>query len=114
MSTARRILVLEDEWIIALDTQDMLESAGFEVVGPVATVREALKLRLNSPIYAAVLDVHLKHEMSFPVAEALVASATPFIFVSGFDATDLPAQFRHHPLLTKPLVAERLLAALLV
>ena len=58
-----------------------------------ATVREALKLRLNSPIYAAVLDVHLKHEMSFPVAEALVASATPFIFVSGFDATDLPAQF---------------------
>ena len=112
MSTARGILVLEDEWIIALDTQDMLERAGFEVVGPAATVREALKLRLNAPIYAAVPDVHLKHEMSFPVIEALVASATPF--VSGFHATDLPAQFRHDPLLTKPLVAERLLAALLV
>ena len=112
MSAARRILVLEDEWIVALDTQDMLENAGFEVVGPVATVREALALLLAAPVDVAVLDVHLTCEMSFPVAEALIASGTPFIFVSGFSANDLPAPFRHHPLLSKPITPERLLSAL--
>ena len=112
MISARRILVLDDEWIIALDTQDMLESAGFEVVGPAATVREALELLHEAPVDAAVLDVHLTGEMSFPVAEALIASGTPFVFVTGFNVTDLPAAFRHHPLVSKPLMAERLLAAL--
>lgn len=108
----RRILVLEDEWIVAMDTQDLLESAGFEVVGPVASVREALALLQSAPVDAAVLDVHLTREMSFPVAEALIACATPFVFVSGFARADLPPRFREHPLLSKPVVAERLLAAL--
>ena len=112
MSVARRILVLEDEWIVALDTQDILESAGFAVVGPVATVRDALTLLHASPVDGAVLDVHLNGETSFAVAEALTRSATPFIFLSGFNSIDLPVRFRSHPLLTKPINAERLLVAL--
>ena len=112
MSRPARVLVLDDDWLIAADTQGVLEGAGCEVLGPVATVACALRLIAEAAPDAAVLDVHLTHEMSFAVAEALIAREVPFVFLSGFTARDLPERFRDCPLLAKPLVPDRLIAAL--
>lgn len=108
----RAVLVVEDEWLIACDVQDGLEDAGYEVVGPAATVSEALSLMRSHELFAAVLDVNLVGEKSYPVAEALLAQGTPFVFVSGFARTDLPVGYRDFPLLPKPLSFDKLLPAL--
>ena len=108
----RRVLVVEDEWLIAAETQDVLESAGVEVVGPVASVAEALELLAGQAVDAAILDVHLNHEMSLSVAERLMETGTPFVFVTGFAAADLPQAFRGCAVLGKPLKAATLLLSL--
>lgn len=108
----KRILVVEDEWLVALDTLDMLERAGCVVIGPVATVAEALTIVDSEQIDAAVLDVRLATETTFPIAEALMARHAPFVFVTGLASSDLPAKFRECRMVSKP-VAERALRAAL-
>jgi DNA-binding NtrC family response regulator len=78
-----RVLVVENEWFIAIDVESMLADAGASVVGPVATVDEALALVRSEPLSAAVLDMRLRDESIEPVAEALHEHGTPFLFYSG-------------------------------
>ncbi|MTE01603.1 response regulator [Paracoccus sp. YIM 132242] len=100
----RRILVVEDDYLIAEDLRHDLEQAGAIVVGPVPSVDKALRLLdANPAIDAAVLDVNLNGERSFPVAERLEAKAIPFLFATGYDLEDIQAQWRHVPVVTKPL-----------
>ena len=108
--TANRILVVEDEWLIAAETEDLLTAAGWLVVGPAPTVERALSLLSEQAIDVAILDIHLGDERSFPVADALAARAIPFLFMSGFLKGDLPEAYRHHTLLCKPARADILLA----
>ena len=82
-----RILIVEDEYLAADDLATDLRKLGVEIVGPVGNVREALALiRANPDLDGAVLDINLHGTMSYPVADALSKTGTPFLFATGYDA----------------------------
>ncbi len=81
----RRILVVEDEFIIAADLQHRLERVGAVVIGPACSVERALALIASEPdLDAAVLDMNLGGKMAYPVADALADRRLPFVFTSGY------------------------------
>jgi CheY-like chemotaxis protein len=90
----RRILVVEDEYLIAMNLQDGLENAGSVVLGPVPSVEKAIKKIESEPhIDAAVLDVNLGGALAYPVADMLVARKIPFIFTSGYEDNVLRSRY---------------------
>lgn len=108
----RRILVVEDNFFIADDVRLALEKAGAEVVGPASTIRDAIDHIGAVRVDAAVLDVNLEGEMSYPVAQSLSALEIPFIFASGYDDWAVVSEWRHIPRLQKPYDLRDLVAAL--
>lgn len=109
----RHILLVEDEYFIADAMQRGLEDVGAHVVGPAASVDDALALLESEPVSAAILDVNLDDEGVFPVAEALTARDIPFVFATGYSASDLPPQWRHVRRFEKPVDAATVVSALL-
>ncbi len=103
---AARVLVVEDEPLIAFDVADRLREAGFEVVGPVASVSAALKLLDSQGCDVAVLDVNLGRETAAPIADVLRTKSLPFVAVSGYSIGQLPEIFQRVPMLTKPVELE--------
>lgn len=100
----RRILVVEDEYLIADAMLRGLENEGAVVLGPLPSVRDALRvLETEAQLDGAVLDINLGGEKVFPVAEALVMRAVCFLFTTGYDARDVPECWRHVPRLEKPV-----------
>jgi CheY-like chemotaxis protein len=90
----RRILVVEDEYLIAMTLSEHLEEVGSIVVGPVSSVEKAIKaIESNQQIDAAVVDVNLGGAMAFPVADALLARNIPFIFTSGYEGDALRERY---------------------
>jgi CheY-like chemotaxis protein len=82
----RRILVVEDEYLIAMSLADALENAGSVVVGPVPSVDKAIqKIELEPHIDAAVVDVNLGGVLAYAVADMLIARKIPFVFTSGYE-----------------------------
>ena len=82
----RRILVVEDEYLIATSLVDALENAGSVVVGPVPSVDKAIKtIELDPHIDAAVVDVNLGGVLAYPIADMLNARKIPFVFTSGYE-----------------------------
>ncbi len=112
MSTAARILVVEDEWLLAEDHAFLLRKAGFEVVGPAASVRDALQLIDAQKVDLALLDIGLAEETSFPIAKRLDALGIPFVFLSGHFGEDHPSHFPHRQILSKPAAPDEMIAAL--
>lgn len=98
----RRILVVEDEMLIAMMLEDLLIELGCEVVGPVSTVAGGLKLAAEERLDGAVLDVNLGQERAFPIADALRAAGVPFVFVTGYGAAGLTGVHCGHPTIQKP------------
>lgn len=88
--SGRRVLVVEDELMVALLVEDMLIRAGCIVVGPFARVAEALAAASTEAIDVALLDIHLAGEKVFPVAHALERRVIPFLFVTGYGQSALP------------------------
>ena len=107
-----RVLVVEDEPLIAFDVADHLREAGFEVVGPVASVSAALKLLESEGCDLAVLDVNLGRETASPVADALRAKSLPFVALSGYSSEQVPEIFQQAPMLTKPVEPKKLVHVL--
>ncbi len=97
-----RILVADDEPLIAMIVEDWLTELQHETAGPVGTVREALALIDSTELDGAILDVRLTDGTSYRVAEQLRARAIPFVFATGRDGDALDEQFRGFPTLTKP------------
>ena len=90
----RRVLVVEDEYVLASDLCDELEGAGAIVVGPAPTLEAALALLDDGArLDGAVLDVNLGGVMVFPLADLLVERQAPFVFTTGYDAGALPERF---------------------
>jgi CheY-like chemotaxis protein len=108
----RKILVVEDEMMVAMLIEDMLGDLGCETVGPVGRLEEALSMAEQCSVDAAVLDVNLNGRETYPVAEALQRRGIPFIFATGYGAAGLSQRFRDAPTLQKPF-QERELARLL-
>jgi len=104
-----RILVVEDEALVALMMQDLLSEAGHEVVGPFGTATDALIALQSDQIDGAVLDINLPGGSVYPVAEALVAARLPFAFVTGYDQASIDERFREVPILQKPIERQHLL-----
>lgn len=112
---APRVLIVEDEYIIAEDIAVALRGMRATVIGPTATAHQALEmLASEEPIDAAILDVRAKDDLTFDVADRLRSERIPFVFVTGFDAGDLPPSYRETKMWTKPfdvdLVARAVLA----
>ena len=108
----RRVLVVEDEYFLAEDMAEALQKLGAEVVGPVPTRDKALALLAAEPVDAAVLDINLKGEMVFPVAQALTEQGIPFVFATGYDQTAIPAEYQDTPRWEKPFDPEAFAEAL--
>jgi PAS domain S-box-containing protein len=111
-SGQRRVLVVEDEAIIAIDMAAALEDAGFSVIGPVGSVFEAMQLLDEKPCDCAVLDINLAGETSAPVASRLLADGIPFVTVSGNTPESTGDEFNQSPFLSKPIITSKLLAKL--
>lgn len=108
----RRVLVVEDEAIVALLLEDMLEDIGCALVDSAASIEEALRVAEKTDAEAAILDVNLGGREIFPVAERLQARGIPLIFATGYGAAGLPERWRAMPVLGKPFVLDDLQAAL--
>lgn len=101
-----RLLLVEDEFVLAVGVSDTLGDLGADVVGPIASVTDALALLETLPeIDGAVLDVNLGHEAVYPVADALLARGLPFIFATANDPDHLPERFRGIRVCRKPFDA---------
>ena len=112
--TARlRILLAEDELLVAMDIEATLQGLGCEVIGPVATVAEVERLADCVGLDGAVLDVNLRGMRVFPALPRLLARGLPVLLSSGYEESSLfPDEFRHLPVLVKPYEASELAARL--
>jgi DNA-binding LytR/AlgR family response regulator len=101
----RCLLVVEDEYLIAADLTASLESLGVEVIGPAASVEEALSLVDNNSdrLDGAVLDINLRNERVYPVADVLAARGVPFVFTTGYDVVAVPTAYACAPRYEKPV-----------
>jgi hypothetical protein len=97
-----RILVVEDDFVMALDICGLVEGLGGTVVGPAGRLAQGLALARSEDLDGAILDVNLGRENSFPLADKLLADAIPVIFTTGYDVTMLPPRFANLPRLGKP------------
>ncbi len=107
-----RVLVVEDEAMVALLLEEYIEEIGCTVVGPVAQVDPALAKLAESLVDAAVLDVNLQGSWSYPIADALAARGLPFLFITGYGKAGLDPAYRDRPLMQKPFTQDGLEAAL--
>jgi CheY-like chemotaxis protein len=108
----KRILVIEDEVMVALDVVDMLEQLGVQTVGTAHTVEQALAAIADGTLDAALLDANLAGAQVDVVAAALTREDVPFVFVTGYSRDSLPTAFRSAPILSKPFSEAELIAAL--
>lgn len=104
----RRILVVEDETLIAISIEVALQDLGCVVVGPVGKLDAALLLARDEALDAAVLDVTIRGGKVFPVAEQLLTRGVPFVLASGYGDWALPKQMQNVPRLTKPFTPQEL------
>ena len=110
----RRVLVVEDEYFLASDLARALEDLGVEVVGPMPTRAKALAwLASGERVDVAVLDVNLRDEPVFPVADALARQGIPFVFATGYEASAIPSAYRGVPRWQKPFDPHELAKAIL-
>jgi len=98
-----RVLVVEDEWLIAELLEEMLVELGYEVVGPASNVHEAIDLIDEQVPDGALLDVSLGGAKSFPVADELASRGVPYVFLTGYVDGNLPAQYQSAAILCKPV-----------
>lgn len=103
MADIKRVLVVEDEVLIALQLKAALEAVGYSVVGPVGSLDGAWKAGQEEDFDAAVLDVNLNGASVFPFAETLAQDNVPTVLVTGYDLPELPPGAAHMPVLRKPL-----------
>lgn len=109
-----KILVVEDDFIVAFDMQAMLEEEGARVLGPAASLQEARDIIAVEAPQAAVLDVNLNGEYVFPLAEELRHHGVPFLFATAYADDDrlFPAATRNIPRLSKPVLPATLVSQL--
>ena len=98
----RRILVVEDDWLIVADLVQELEASGAHVIGPIPTLDLARrKLDAMPDMAGAILDVNLQGQMVFPLADELERRHIPFVFATAYDADGFPEPYRKVPLVKK-------------
>ena len=110
---APRVLVVEDNGLIASRIVHILNSGGYTVAGTAGTLATALKVLARSgPLDAAMLDIDLRGEPVYPLAEKLQERGVPFLFLTGYEPLAIPDRWRDAPRIEKPFETEALLRAL--
>lgn len=108
----RAVLVVEDEWIVAVELDNELTAMGCRVVGPVPSVSEAMAILAGQRVDVALVDIELGEDTGYPIAHASQARNVPVVFLTGYNATTLAPEFRHLRCLEKPVGARALAVAL--
>ena len=103
LGTGNRILLVEDEILVAMMMRDILIELGFDVVGPFSRVSEAMVAAVHDDFDAGIIDINLGGEFVYPVADVLVARKTPFVFITGYGVESIDGRFGHVPILKKPI-----------
>jgi two-component sensor histidine kinase/DNA-binding response OmpR family regulator len=98
-----RMLIAEDEALVAIMMEDLAVELGWSVVGPFAKAADALAAAKDDDIQAALLDVNLGGESVYAVADALTARGVPFVFTTGYGAESIDRRFASTPILQKPI-----------
>lgn len=109
---ARRVLLVEDEMLVAMLVEDLVTELGYEVTASATHLDDALKLAQSDDFDVAILDLNLGGDRSFAVADVLAKRRIPFLFASGYGAAGLPPQHRDAVIVQKPFAAQDLSAAL--
>jgi CheY-like chemotaxis protein len=99
----QHVLIVEDEYFLAQDLADYFQDLGVEVLGPVPSVAEALKLLESAEVQGAILDVNLRGERVYPVADVLRQKHVPFVFASGYGGELEPTAYAEVPRCIKPV-----------
>jgi len=101
--SGRRVLIVEDESLVAMLLETILADLGCDVVGPESNIEDGLNVASGTaPLDAALLDVNVAGREIFPVAEALKARGVPFVFSTGYGEAGLPEHWRGNPTVQKP------------
>ena len=109
----RRLLVVEDEYFIAAEMVHALGKVGAVVIGPAATVEGALRLiESTDALDGAFLDINLRGQAAYPIADLLLSRALPFVFATGYEASCIPADYADVPRCEKPVSASAVADAL--
>ena len=109
--SGKRILIVEDDFLIGAMVTDMLTGADVAVVGPARNASDAMALAMNEPLDAAILDVNLRGQWSDGIAAELQKRNIPFVVATGYGA-QLPRQWTDAPVIGKPFTEHKLLGAL--
>jgi PAS domain S-box-containing protein len=107
-AAGRRVLLVEDEALVAMMIQECLTECGHSVVGPISRASDALQAAKESDYDAAILDINLGDGMAYPVADIVSARGLPFVFVTGYEADTIDERFSHVPILQKPIERQML------
>ena len=108
LANSRRVLLVEDEALVAMMIQEFLGECGRAVVGPIGTAAEALAAARQGDFDGAILDINLGDGMAYPVAEILAARGVPFVFLTGYEADTVDDRFSEVPILQKPIERQML------
>ena len=111
MKSIKRVLVVEDEVMVAMGLEIALTDAGYEVVGPIGWFDQAMEAAIGQDVDFALLDVNLRGEPVFPVADVLTDRHVPFAFLTGYGRESLPPSQAMANVLSKPFKPKDLLAA---
>lgn len=103
-----RVLVVEDEYLVAMLVEEMLEGLGHEVAQVAATLEAAMNAAQNASFDVAILDINLNGSPSAPIAEVLTSRSIPFIFATGYGPAGLDGRYAGTPTLQKPFYEEDL------
>lgn len=106
--SGNRILVVEDEAIVAMALTDLLHELGFKVVGPFGNLGDAATATGTANFDAAILDVNLDGQMIYRVADVLSKRGVPFVFVTGYGPEGISSRFKHIPVIPKPIEREKI------
>ncbi len=109
MSTERRIIIVEDEALIAMDIQAELEAHGFDVAGVAGNLEQAAALLSHQDLALAVLDISLGRQKSYPFARACLEKGIEVIFMTGDASTPLPHGLQDQRVLVKPVAMPELI-----
>jgi CheY-like chemotaxis protein len=103
-----RVMIVEDEALVAMALRESLDGLGFSVLGPFNRISEAMIALRNNRIDAAVLDVNLGGELIYPLADVLAADHVPFVFITGYGAEEIEPRYARVPVLQKPIEVDAL------
>ena len=106
------VLLIEDEFLIAMDIKMRLEEAGYTIKGPAASVEEGMAFLDEGMVCAAILDINIRGSSSLAIADRLVGEGIPFMFLSGNDTYRPEDRFAGKTVLTKPIDYDKVLEEL--